>query len=272
MTVRVESGISLEELSEILAKSGQWLPVDPPGASRLTVKDLLDGNLFGPAISGFGFIREHLIGLKAVLADGRMIESGGNVVKNVAGYDLQKLFIGAEQSLGIITEAVFKLAPVPRVRRVLTISCRDISTAASVSQTVRSAPVTPEVFDWYRLGEMEKNNEITVVLRFGGNTDDVDEQAARMSRLGFCVGKTADYDEWLLNQGRTVQRTTVPPSSLDALIQRLNGQPFIARAGNGIVYHQDPSLASRPNRPLFLEKRIKEMFDPLGIMPVPPWL
>ncbi len=272
MTVRVESGINLLALGEVLGKSGQWLPVDPPGSADLTVKEVLDGNLFGPAVAGFGFIREHLIGMKAVLADGRTIESGGNVVKNVAGYDLQKLFIGARQSLGVITEAVFKLAPLPRVRKVMVCACADVSAAASLSGKVRIASVTPDVFDWYRVAEGVDGGGVSIVLRFGGSDGDVSEQVARVRQLGFTEGQSTEYDEHLNLPGSSVYRTTSPPSALAKIVESLNGKPFVARAANGIVYHYEAALASQKKRPLVLEKRIREMFDPAGIMPAPPWL
>src|SRR5688500_12538970 len=95
MTVTVESGIMLAALQKELAKHGQWLPIDPPNPENISIRDVLSQNLNGPRRFGYGTIREHLIGMKVVLAEGRIIKSGGKVVKNVAGYDLAKLFIGA---------------------------------------------------------------------------------------------------------------------------------------------------------------------------------
>ena len=112
MTVKVWSGISLKRLQSRLAEFGQWLPVDP-WDTGVSIKHLLDENLYGPRRYGFGTVREHLIGMETMLPDGRLVESGGDVVKNVAGYDLQKVFIGARQSLGIIVSATFKLLPRP---------------------------------------------------------------------------------------------------------------------------------------------------------------
>src|SRR6267378_4386008 len=113
MTVTIHTGISLAVLQTQLANRGQWLPIDPPNPERLTIDELLNRNLSGPRRFGYGTIREHLIGLTAVLADGRIIHNGGKVVKNVAGFDLCKLFVGSHWSLGIIVEATFKLRPLP---------------------------------------------------------------------------------------------------------------------------------------------------------------
>src|SRR5262249_42814250 len=109
MTATVEAGSTLTALQRELAKRGQWLPVDPPNAERLSIGALLSTNANGPRRFGFGTARDYLIGMTAVLADGRVIHAGGKVVKNVAGYDLMKLFIGSRGSLGVIVEATFKV-------------------------------------------------------------------------------------------------------------------------------------------------------------------
>src|SRR6266496_2771433 len=105
MTVTVQTGIRLAALQERLRQSGQWLPIDPPNPGDVSIADILNLNLSGPRRYAHGTIREHLLGLTAALADGRLIHSGGKVVKNVAGYDLCKLFVGSRGSLGVIVEA-----------------------------------------------------------------------------------------------------------------------------------------------------------------------
>ena len=106
MTVSVEAGTTLAQLQARLAEHKQWLPIDPAGADTLTVGALLAGNQSGPRRFGYGTIREHLIGIKVVPANGRVIKAGGKVVKNVAGYDLCKLFVGSRGTLGVIVEAI----------------------------------------------------------------------------------------------------------------------------------------------------------------------
>ena len=110
MTATVEAGMS-SGLFRITRRAGQWLPIDPPNSDRTTIGDLLAHNLSGPRRFGYGTIRDYLIGIKVALANGEIIKAGGKVVKNVAGYDLCKLFIGAKHTLGIIVEATFKLRP-----------------------------------------------------------------------------------------------------------------------------------------------------------------
>src|SRR5687767_9275324 len=112
MTATVEGGMSLSAFQQQIAKAGQWLPVDP-SRSDVTIADLLAYDLSGPRRLGYGMIRDYLIGIKVALASGEIIKAGGKVVKNVAGYDLCKLFIGARHTLGIIVEGTFKLRPLP---------------------------------------------------------------------------------------------------------------------------------------------------------------
>lgn len=113
MTITVEAGITLAALQAQLAKHNQFLPLDPPDAETATVGGILATNAFGPLRLGYGTARDWLIGLKVIDAQGRLIKGGGKVVKNVTGYDLPKLHIGALGTLGVIVEATFKVSPKP---------------------------------------------------------------------------------------------------------------------------------------------------------------
>jgi len=114
LTIRVEAGIRLADLNAMLAEHGQWLPLDPPFGNRATIGGILATGLSGPLRARYGSARDLLIGIRVALADGTLIQGGGEVVKNVAGYDLPKLFHGALGTLGVIVEAAFKLWPRPR--------------------------------------------------------------------------------------------------------------------------------------------------------------
>ena len=103
MTATVQAGMTLAEFQSGLARSNQWLPVDPPQTEDVSIGELLAGNLNGPRRFGFGTIRDWLIGLAVVLPDGRLIRNGGKVVKNVAGFDLCRLFVGAKMNWGSLS-------------------------------------------------------------------------------------------------------------------------------------------------------------------------
>ena len=113
LTVTVQAGMRIGTLQTLLAEHGQMVTLESPFDSRATVGGTLAAGLAGPLSHALGGPRERLIGLRAVLAEGSAIHGGGRVVKNVAGYDLPRLFVGSLGTLGVITEASFKLAALP---------------------------------------------------------------------------------------------------------------------------------------------------------------
>ena len=123
LTVTVEAGITMSALQKALAVHQQFLPLDPPQPSRATLGGVIATNAYGPLRLRYGTVRDWLIGTRVVLADGTIVRGGGKVVKNVAGYDLPKLFVGSHGTLAVIAEATFKLTPLPPV------SCTLIATA-----------------------------------------------------------------------------------------------------------------------------------------------
>jgi FAD/FMN-containing dehydrogenase len=122
LVATAQAGLTLREFQNQLRQKGQWLPIDPPDDGAATVGGVVATGLSGPQQTGYGPVRSFVIGLRAILADGTAIKAGGNVVKNVAGYDLCKLFTGSYGTLGIITEVTFKLRPVPVETRTIVAS------------------------------------------------------------------------------------------------------------------------------------------------------
>jgi glycolate oxidase FAD binding subunit len=118
LTITVGAGMVLGDIQDILAVNRQWLPWDAPQHRHATIGGLLASGLSGPLRHGAGAPRDWLLGMHFVTGDGRIIKSGGKVVKNVAGYDMHKLHIGALGTLGIIAEVSFKLAPLPKPMKV----------------------------------------------------------------------------------------------------------------------------------------------------------
>ncbi|WP_067132640.1 FAD-binding oxidoreductase [Microtetraspora malaysiensis] len=115
LVVRVQAGVPVETLAEALAAKRQELALDPPLEGG-TVGGLLAAGLAGPRALRYGTARDLLIGITVVLADGTIAKAGGKVVKNVAGYDLGKLFTGSYGTLGVIADATFRLHPLPTAR------------------------------------------------------------------------------------------------------------------------------------------------------------
>jgi glycolate oxidase FAD binding subunit len=118
LTITVGAGMTFARLQEILAEQSQMLPLDPPDLAGQTLGGVLATNRSGPRRLLYGTARDLLIGCRFVLADGNIGHSGGRVVKNVAGYDLHKLFIGSYGTLGLLTEVTFKVVPKPQTIRI----------------------------------------------------------------------------------------------------------------------------------------------------------
>ncbi len=113
MTVTVQAGITMAELQRLLAAENQRLPIDVPQSVRATLGGALAANVSGPRRFGFGTLRDYVIGISVVNDEGHEIKAGGRVVKNVAGYDLCKLYIGSLGTLGIVTQVTLKVLPRP---------------------------------------------------------------------------------------------------------------------------------------------------------------
>lgn len=114
LTVSVEPGMKLGDFQALLAKERLWLPLDPVGGAAASIGGILAANASGPLRGQYGGPRDVVIGMKIATVEGKIIKSGGHVVKNVAGYDMAKLLIGSLGTLGVIVEASFKLSPLPR--------------------------------------------------------------------------------------------------------------------------------------------------------------
>jgi len=142
LVVTVQAGVRLVDLQAELAKRNQWLPLDPPFAEA-TIGGILATNSSGPRRYGYGTIRDHLLGTRSVGPDGVVTRSGGRVVKNVTGYDLHKLHVGAFGTLGIVTEASFKLRPKPDISAAFVFPCASVEDAHDLLLKVYASPLRP---------------------------------------------------------------------------------------------------------------------------------
>jgi len=139
---RLQAGVRMDRLAEVLGRAGQQLSLDVPvpadGAAG-TVGGVLATGMAGPRRLRYGTPRDLVIGITVVRADGQLARSGGKVVKNVAGYDLGKLFAGSFGTLGLIVEATFRLHPVPAAAAYVTLECGSTAeAAAAVAAAVQS--------------------------------------------------------------------------------------------------------------------------------------
>jgi FAD/FMN-containing dehydrogenase len=269
LTVTVETGITLLALQSELGKRGQWLPVDPPRPDRFTIRELLEENASGPRRFGWGTIRDYLIGVKVVLVDGRIIKSGGKVVKNVAGYDLAKVFIGSRGTLGVMAEATFKLRPWPEAEAFIQARCESLDQATRLVGLALDSELTPVVLDLHNLAAPDAHvaTGYTVVLGFAGTREEVEWQLALSRELGVGESSSLDYEKNFWDDGSPAQRRSCLPSRLADELARLGAAPFVARAGNGVIYHHEPCKLPKADLPVKLMRRLKDAFDPRRILP-----
>lgn len=186
MTVTVDAGITLAALNAALAGADQWLPLDPPRPEVASIGAIIATGACGPLRLSQGKVRDLLIGITVVLADGSRVRGGGRVVKNVAGYDLMKLFTGSHGTLGVIVGASFKVRPRPAHRAVLVLEAATTPAAAALAEKVLTAPVAPlfvEVLDATAAGRAGLPVRAAVVVGLGGSRLEIAVQRERVAAL-----------------------------------------------------------------------------------------
>jgi glycolate oxidase FAD binding subunit len=147
MTVTVQAGVTVAALQQLLATENQRLPIDVPRAEQATLGGALAANVSGPRRYGCGTLRDYVIGISVVNDEGQEVKAGGRVVKNVAGYDLCKLYVGALGTLGVITQVTLKLRPRPERTALVSLPCPADAVAGLLEQlhATRTRPVCLDV-------------------------------------------------------------------------------------------------------------------------------
>jgi glycolate oxidase FAD binding subunit len=149
LIVTVQAGARLPFMQNYLRESNQQLSLEIPGAETRTLGGIVATNSPNVWHSGYGGCRDSVLGMKVVLPDGSLIRAGGKTVKNVAGYDLSKLFIGTFGTLGAITEITFKLSPIPASRQSLIVTFDQVADAFSFSQKISAMNFLISRYEYY---------------------------------------------------------------------------------------------------------------------------
>lgn len=201
LTATVQAGIRMAPLQAALGAKGQWFSLDPPLAAQATLGGVLAANASGPCRHLYGTARDLVIGIRVVGPDGAVVKGGGKVVKNVAGYDLTKLYIGSLGTLGIIVEATLKLRPRPEVDRAVVVGFSERGRAvAAVAALVASdlLPHSLELVEGGRPGLFERTalaarSGVGLLLGFDGIPEGVAWQLEEARRL--CLESGAETFE-----------------------------------------------------------------------------
>ncbi len=246
--VRVQSGIRFGDLQERLAGSDQMLGVDPPEAGEgATVGGIVAANSSGPRRYRYGTVRDLIIGITVVLADGTVAKAGGKVVKNVAGYDLSKLFTGSLGTLGVIAECNFRLHPRPETARTVAVELPDTASAGAASQAILHAQIVPSAVELVWDGETRL---LTILIE--GIPSGVEAQAEAASHIlgGFGEVRELADDEAMpsgppgAGDDAVAVKISAPPAELTGVLDstlgassRLGVTPRITgHAGTGVTY------------------------------------
>lgn len=179
MTVIVQAGVTVGKLQAALAQHGQRLATDPLWPDRASIGGILSTNDSGTLRLRFGALRDLIIGVTLALPDGTLAKSGGKVVKNVAGYDLPKLATGALGTLGVITQAAFRLHPAPRETRTVSFQAKDSEDAGRLVLAFQDSQLAHTGLQ-VRLAH---NAAPRVDLRFDGTTAGIEAQSATARKL-----------------------------------------------------------------------------------------
>jgi len=188
LVASAQAGVPLETFNQTLAQGGQWLPLDPPDDGRATIGGVVATGLAGSQKCGYGSPRNFVVGMRVVLSDGKIAKAGGRVVKNVAGYDLCKLFTGSYGTLGLIAELTFKLRPRP-AKEVTILAEGSFDAALKAAWSIHQARLFPVGIELLsselanKIGVGISSANVLLLTRFAGIEKTVSYQIERANRL-----------------------------------------------------------------------------------------
>ncbi|NJM63037.1 MAG: FAD-binding oxidoreductase [Oscillatoriales cyanobacterium RU_3_3] len=253
LTVTAEAGMKLADLQEILAKAGQFLPIDPSHSQQATLGGIIANADAGSLRHRYRGVRDLLLGISFVRSDGKIAKAGGRVVKNVAGYDLMKLFSGSYGTLGIISQVTFRVYPLPESSGTVLLT-GETNALSQATQILLSSALTPTAVDLLspKLAEkLDLGKQAGLAVRFQGIAESVKQQSARLLEVGEKLGlqgsNFSGSDENLLWQrlseiiNDSANNSTItckiglrPSAAATAISGELPVQEAVIHAGSGL--------------------------------------
>ncbi len=285
MTVTVEAGCTVATLQQTLAEHGQRLAIDVLWPERATIGGILATNDSGVLRLRFGSLRDLVIGMTVALPDGTLAMSGGKVVKNVAGYDLPKLMTGALGTLGVITQAVFRLHPIPHHTRTLTAQLPNAEAAQKLMIAIQDSQLAHSALQF-------RTDASSVDVLLEGTEAGIQAQQATLATMAaFTEGSATSWNaRQELWPAETIAKISVLPSQIAETLQQLNPTRAVMQAtGIGhVTLTGDPAAARRiveakggslvlltpssidawgnPGDALPVMRAVKQQFDPNAIL------
>ncbi len=241
LTVSVGAGMKWRDFQARLAQDRQMVPIDPPYYDDATVGGVLAANTCGPRRRQYGSVRDMVIGLRFATMDGRVIQSGGMVVKNVAGLDIGKLMIGSYGTLGVVALANFKVAPLPPVTATFIQRAGKLEEIMKRRDAALTGVLQPAALDVLSEGD----GQWLLALQVGGTERVMARYRRELGGVEFLLGEAEQTfwrrsrefsPDWMkANPGGAVVRVSAELRDVNQVLANLPG-PSLARAGNGVVY------------------------------------
>lgn len=279
LTISVEAGLPYRELTRLLNEHQMMIPLDPPYANEATIGGVVAANSSGPRRRFYGTARDLVIGMSFATTEGRLIQSGGMVVKNVAGLDMGKLLIGSWGTLGAIVSLNFKLIPRPQETRTFLLKFSSLADAVKRRNNILTSVLQPLSLDLFNPAAAQRigqENSWMLLIETAGN-------AAVLNRYQqeFSDGKVVECAIWEKVREFTpafladhpqgsVETKRHTLDQLEQVAESADGA-LVARAGNGVTYiHRATAAAPNPwpapGNDFEAMQRIKGMLDPGGLL------
>jgi glycolate oxidase FAD binding subunit len=296
LTISVGAGISYCELSRILAEHRQMIPLDPPFSERATIGGIVAANTCGPRRRLYGSARDMVIGMTFATLEGKLIRTGGMVVKNVAGLDMGKLMIGSFGTLAAIATLNFRLFPMPEAPRTFVQEFDQVADVMLARDEVLKSRLQPAAIDI-----LKSPGGYQLAIQAGGSAAVLDRYSRDLA--GMRVLEGADEEAlWIgireatpqflrTHENGAVLRVSCVLSDVGRVLDSLPAQA-LARAGSGVCYgyfervadlrhppvgasvvefappnfREDAELWPQPGNDFAMMKKIKEMLDPQGLL------
>jgi glycolate oxidase FAD binding subunit len=250
LTIGVEAGMRWCEFTDLLAANRQMIPLDPPFSGDATVGGVMASNSCGSRRRLYGTARDLAIGMTFATLEGKLVQTGGMVVKNVAGLDMGKLMIGSFGTLAAMTSVNFKLTPMPETERSFLLPFADAASAIGARNRILQSPLQPVAVDLLNpaAGASLGKKSYLLAIRVAGNSGAVDRYERELAPLAEGVALEGAQHETLWTHIReftpaflaahpdgAVVRASCTLKDVEAEMASFGG-PAIARAASGVCY------------------------------------
>lgn len=299
LTISVQAGISFASLSALLAENNQMIPLDPPFFDRASVGGVVAANSSGSRRRLYGTARDLVIGMEFATLEGKLVKTGGMVVKNVAGLDMGKLMIGSFGTLAAITTVNFKLTPIPEESAAYVLSFAELDDAMNCRDEILKGVMQPAALDLLnpKASDIMGLDGWCLIVQVCGNSKVIARYQKELSNPASLPAESLEeLREFtpkflaVLPQG-TVVRISSTLTQLKTIMNDLD-VPLISRAGSGVTYAYFSSaeeailpgkgviefspeskksaldLWPDPGSDFAIMKKVKHMFDPKNLLNV----